>query len=285
MKKFQFIGSVLLILSACSPQPTPLPALQPAATLTSTPTVQAPTSTPKATVTAGTPEALVTSTVAATPTPCKDSALNTNWLRDDVPYNFTDFSQNKPIPPNGHFTMTWTLQNTGTCTWDASYVIAFKSGYRMTRSPSFPIVMEGNTIEPGQNTIVNISMIAPVDTGGHQAEWQLQSRDGTALLKFNLVIKVDRGTYSPPARPVQLTYKTNCSAGVMTVRLFWVDSSNNEEGFRIYRNSKMLVQLPANTDTVLDAVTLAGKYNYTVVAFNASGEGSANTFAEITNCK
>jgi len=287
MKKIQFIGSVLLILSACSPLPTPLPAPLDVPTFTSTPTVQAPqTSTPKATVTAGTPEVQVTSTVAATPTPCKDSALNTNWLRDDVPYNFTDFGENKPIPPNGHFTMTWTLQNTGTCTWDDSYVIAFKSGYRMTRSPGFPIVAEGNTVAPGQSTIVNISMIAPQDTGGHQAEWQLQSRDGTALLKFNLVIRVDRGTYSPPARPVQLTYKSSCEDGFAKIRLSWVDASNNEDGFRIYRNSKMIVELPANTSTVLDAILKGkGKYAYTVVAFNISGEGSAEMIAEIEACK
>jgi hypothetical protein len=283
MKKFQFIGWALLILSACSPQPTPLVV----STITSTPTVQAPTSTtmPATTVTAEPPVTQTASTVVMTPTACKDSALNTVWLRDDVPYNFTDFSQNKPIPPNGHFSMAWTLQNTGTCVWDSAYAIAFKSGYRMTQSASYPIVAEGNTVAPGQSTIVNISMVAPQDTGGHQAEWQLQSGNGTALLKFNIITKVDKGTYSPPARPVQLTYKTNCADGMMTIRLFWVDAANNEDGFRIYRNSKMLVQLPANTDTVLDAVTGAGKYNYTVVAFNSSGEGSANTFTEVTACK
>jgi hypothetical protein len=155
----------------------------------------------------------------------------------------------------------------------------------MTRSASYPIVAEGNTVAPGQSTIVNISMVAPQDTGGHQAEWQLQSRDGTSLLKFNVVVKVDKGTYSPPARPIQLTYKSNCADGFMTIRLSWVDASNNEDGYRIYRNSKMLVELPANTTSVLDAVPGVGKYNYTVVAFNVAGEGSANTFAEITTCK
>lgn len=280
MKKFQFIGLILLILSACSPQPTPLPV----PTFTSLPTLQAPTSTHMPSATVETPAAQTTS-IVGTPTACKDSALNTNWMRDDVPYNFTDFSKNKPIPPNAHFTMSWTLQNTGTCTWDSSYVIAFKSGYQMTQLASYPIVAEGNTVAPGQSTIVNISMVAPHETGGHQAEWQLQSRDGTSLLKFNEIIKVDKGTYSPPSHPIQLTYKSNCAAGFTTVRLSWVDASNNEDGFRIYRNSKMLVELPANTSTVLDAVPGAGKYNYTVVAFNPSGEGSANTSAEITTCK
>ena len=281
MKKFQFIGLILLILSACSPQPTPLPI----PTFTPIPTVQARTSTPVSFATVGTPVMQATS-ITGTPTACKDSALNTDWNRDDVPYNFTDFSKNKPIPPNGHFSMSWTLQNTGTCTWDSSYVIAFKSGYQMTRSASYPIVAEGNTVAPGQSTIVNISMVAPQDTGGYQAEWQLQSRDGSSLLKFNLIIKVDKGSYSPPARPIQLTYKSSCESGFAKIRLSWVDVSNNEDGYRIYRNSKMLVELPANTVSVLDAIPGGeGKYTYTVVAFNVAGEGSAEMFAEISACK
>ena len=208
--------------------------------------------------------------------------MNTDWLRDDVPYNFTDFSQNRPVPPNEHFTMSWTLKNTGTCLWDNSYIIVFVSGYRMSKSVSYPIVGEGKTIAPGQSTIVHISMVAPQDTGGHQATWQLQSRDGTSLLKFPFLIKVDKGSYSPPSRPIQLSYQASCEADFAKVRLSWVDTSDNEDGFRIYRNSKMLVELPANTASVLDAILGgAGKYTYTVVAFNVAGEGSAEMFAEI----
>jgi hypothetical protein len=276
MKKFQFIGLILLILSACSPQPTP----PPASTLMPSPTVQVITPTAAPSITEATP-----ASITETPTVCVDSALNIDWTRDDVPYNFTDLGKNKPVPPNGHFIMSWTLQNSGTCTWDSSYKMAFKSGYQMTQSAGYPIVAEGTTVAPGQSTIVNINMVAPQKTGGHQAEWQLQSADGTPLLKFIIFVKVDKGTYSPPAHPIQLTYKPGCTADVETIRLSWVDASNNEDGYRIYRNSKMLVELPANTTSVLDAVPGAGKYTYTVVAFNVAGEGSAEMFAEIAACK
>ena len=281
MKKFQYIGLILLILSACSPQPTPLPIL----TLTPAPTAHVMTSTAAPSATVETPVAQVTST-AGTPTVCEDSALTTDWTRDDVPYNFADVYKNKPIPPNGHFTMSWTLQNTGTCAWDSSYVMAFKSGYQMTQSARYPVVAEGNTVAPGQSVIVTISMVAPQKTGGHQAEWQLQSTNGTSLLKFIVFVKVDKGTFSPPARALQLTYKSSCEDGFAKIRLSWVDAANNEDGYRIYRKSKMLVELPANTDSVLDAIPGgSGKYTYTVVAFNVAGEGSAEMFAEITACK
>jgi hypothetical protein len=206
-------------------------------------------------------------------------------MRDDMQYDFTDLSKNKPIPPNEHFTMSWTLQNNGTCTWDSSYVMAFESGYQMTQSARVPIVTEGNTVAPGQSAIVNISMVAPQKTGGHQAVWQFQSKNGTPILKFTVVVKIDKGTYSRPSSPIELNYKSSCDAGIGKIRLTWVDASNNEDGYRIYRNSKLLVQLPANSDSVLDAVPGAGKYSYTVVAFNVAGEGSANTFAELKTCK
>jgi hypothetical protein len=280
VKKFQFIGLILLILSACSPQPTPLPI----PTFTPTPTVQARTSTPVTFSTVGTPVVQITP-ITGTPTACKDSALNTDWTLNDVPYNFTDVGKNRPIPPNEHFTVSWSLKNIGTCTWDSSYVLAFVSGYRMARSASYPMVAEGATVAPGQGTIFNLSMVAPEKTGRFHSVWQLQSKDGTSLLKFTLVVKVDKGSYSPPSSPIALTYKSSCSAGFEIVRLSWVDTSNNEDGYRVYRDSKMLVQLPANTASVLDAVPSAGKYTYTVVAFNVSGEGSANIFAEITACK
>jgi hypothetical protein len=247
--------------------------------------MQAVTSTATLAITEETPVAQTTPSLG-TPTVCTDSAESIEWLRDDIPYNFTEVTTNKPVPPNGYFTMTFKLKNTGTCTWDSSYAIAFESGYRMSQLDKYPIITEGETIAPGESMTIHITMVAPPKTGGHQGIWQLLSSDGTPLLKLNVFVKVDKGTYSPPARPVQLTYKSSCSDGFAKVRLSWVDASDNEEGFRIYRNSKMLVQLPANTDSVLDAILRGGgKYNYTVVAFNIAGEGSADMVAEITDCK
>jgi hypothetical protein len=282
MKKFQFIGLVFSILSACSPQSTPLPIVTSAAPSS---TAQVMTSTATSAITEGTPVVQATPTVG-TPIACVDSAASVEWLRDDVPYDFVDLKSNKPVPPNGYFTMTFTLKNSGTCTWDSSYAIAFESGYRMSQLEKYPAIAEGKTVPPGESITVHITMAAPPKTGGHQGIWQLQSGNGTPLLKLNVFVKVDKGTYSPPAHPLQLTYKAGCEDGFAMVRLSWVDAANNEDGFRIYRNSRMLVQLPANTDSVLDAILGGeGNYTYTVVAFNVAGEGSANLVAEITPCK
>jgi hypothetical protein len=282
--KIQFIGWILLLLTACNmPRPTPpTPILESTPTFTPSPTLQGVTSTPAPTATGETPTPQATS-ITATPTACKDEAAIASWLRDDVPYDFTDYNKNKPTPPNENFTMSWTLQNTGTCIWDSSYVMMFESGYQMTQTTTFPIVAEGGKVLPGQSTIVNISMVAPQKTGGHQALWRLQSREGV-LLKFTIVVKVDTGTYHPPLSPLELVNKVTCAANVGRIRLSWVDASDNEDGYRIYRNSELIQELPANAATFLDAVPGVGKYTYAVVAFNVAGEGSATTFVEITTC-
>ena len=69
MKKFQFIGLILFILSACSPQPTPLPI--PTFTLISNRAGVDVHAVPSATA-----ETPVTRTpsIVETPTACKDSA-------------------------------------------------------------------------------------------------------------------------------------------------------------------------------------------------------------------
>ena len=173
MKKIQFIGLILLILSACQAKPTP----PPVPTFTLLPSVQVVTSTPLPTATETIP-AVQSTAETGTPEACKDAVEVASWLRDDVPYNFNDTTKNRPIPPNEHFSMMWTFQNAGTCTWDSSYQLAFKSGIFFTQAQSYPILPAGQTVAPGQSAIVNVSMVAPSKMGGYQAVWQFQDGQG-----------------------------------------------------------------------------------------------------------
>jgi hypothetical protein len=282
MKKVRFIGLILLILSACSPQPTP----PPIPTFTPLPTVQVMTSTPLPTPTdTETIPAVQSTAINGTPEACKDVVEVASWLRDDATYNFIDTTKNRPIPPNGHFSMMWTFQNAGTCTWDSSYQLAFKSGFFFTQAQSYPIVPAGQTVAPGQNAIVNVSMVAASKTGGYQAVWQFQDGKGKSLLSLNIIAKVDRGSFDPPAHPVNLTSTYTCSAGIVLVKLSWVDTAHNEDGYRIYRGGFQVAELNANTSAHSDVVPGAGTYGYTVVAFNIAGEATANISVNIPACK
>jgi Ig-like domain from next to BRCA1 gene len=282
MKHLKFTGLILLILSACTVKPTQPPVV----TFTLSPTVQAisPTIVPSAIAQtlATQPGASTTQTPEAK---CKDSVSIASWTRDDVPYDFTDYDKNKPVPPNGHFTMAWALKNSGTCTWEGPYLMAFKSGRIMSQLPSYPVVAAGQTVDPGQSAIVNIVMIAPEKTGGYQAVWQLQNNEGKSVMTFNVIVKVDRGSFNPPSSPVGLKYTYSCTGGITKINLSWIDTAKNEDGYRIYRGGVPLAELSAGTASYTDVVPGFGIYEYTVVAFNFAGEAPVNISATVTTCK
>ena len=96
---------------------------------------------------------------------------------------------------------------------------------------------------------------------------------------------MDRGSFNPPAHPINLTSTYACTAGIGQVKLSWVDTANNEDGYRIYRGGLQVAELDANTSAHSDVVPEAGAYGYTVVAFNIAGEATANISVNVPACK
>lgn len=94
-------------------------------------------------------------------------------------------------------------------------------------------------------------------------------------------------SYSPtpltvPTAPSNLTANT---ASTSRIDLTWQDNSNNESGFKIYRNSSHIATVSAGTinysDDVLSPDT---SYSYYVVATNDAGDSaSSNTVNQRTN--
>jgi len=60
------------------------------------------------------------------------------------------------------------------------------------------------------------------------------------------------------------------------VNLQWIDNSDDEDGFKIYRGANLIVTLPADSTTFQDTGLQAStSYQYKVRAYNAAGESSA----------
>ena len=78
--------------------------------------------------------------------------------------------------PNTVFQKTWRVRNTGTCTWDATYRLTFISGDRMFGPRSAPL---GETVQPGEEVDVSVTLIAPETAGTYQGQWQLFAPDAT----------------------------------------------------------------------------------------------------------
>lgn len=105
------------------------------------------------------------------------------------------------LAPNTAFTKTWRLKNTGSCTWDNSYLVTYISGTTMSQQPGYWIVTQGQTVVPGQTVDVSVGMTSPVENGNYQSYWGLKKENGALMPiqggangnSFYVKIKVNNG--------------------------------------------------------------------------------------------
>jgi len=194
---FSLLAVFALVLSACggkSKEPTPTPldpnliAAQAIATfamgLTQTAFAQ-----PTATLT---PEPTATNTIAPT-----FAALGTNT--SSAPVNTCDVSvfvldvtvpDGTPRAPGQNFDKTWRVQNSGTCTWTATYKAVFTgsgNGGPMG-AVTTPI---GKVVKPGESIDITVEFVAPTAAGDYVSWWKLQNDKSEFFgTPFSVAIKV-----------------------------------------------------------------------------------------------
>ncbi len=199
----------MLLLSACgrtpAPEPTPtidVYAIHTAAALTVpaelTQTAAATTATPQPTIPASeeiniltaspvptsaetfTPVPYPTETPPPTPTasPEPDEFCdNAIWLADISVQDGTQMS------PGQAFEKVWLVQNTGTCTWDEGYKLAFGYG-EMMNGQARPIP---NTVQPGQEVQMTVVFTAPLAVGEYESYWRMSNSAGANFGDFLFV--------------------------------------------------------------------------------------------------
>jgi hypothetical protein len=74
------------------------------------------------------------------------------------------------------FEKSWTLTNTGTCTWTEDFSLVFHHGSSMGAPER--VSLPGR-IAPGESHIFTLNMNAPTTSGKHVGFWTLESADGT----------------------------------------------------------------------------------------------------------
>jgi len=152
------------------PTQTPTPELTP--TPTATATVEGNTEeTPTATTETS------TNPTATIGTGGTDSAA---WRANDPPDN-TVFS------PGEAFTVTWTLENTGTSTWTTSYYISFFTGEQMGAEEKIYLPY---SVPPGTNVQIAVNFVAPESEGTKQSDWVLKNASDETFYSFFIVVEV-----------------------------------------------------------------------------------------------
>lgn len=90
-------------------------------------------------------------------------------------------------------------------------------------------------------------------------------------------------TKAPPNAPSFQSWDYLCefngTNNDLTVTLTWSDKSNNENGFRLFRNGELIVDLPANSTSYVDKfdVNSGELVSYRLDAYNATGSVSDTT--------
>jgi hypothetical protein len=187
----------ILPLSACgaaaatgTPAPTSTPVdipaiyTQAAQTVIAQITEQAPTITPSPVFT-NTPIAPTATVLIPSPTvqKCEDSAFV-----EDVA--IPDGTQ---LAVNQHFTKTWRVQNTGSCTWITTFYLGFSYGEAMGGQTKVPLTA---AVAAGQTVDVSVSLTVPNKTGTLTGVWSLYDAKGVNFGRL-LTVVINVGAASP----------------------------------------------------------------------------------------
>jgi hypothetical protein len=72
------------------------------------------------------------------------------------------------------FVKSWMIQNTGSCTWDANYVLTFVSGDEMSGATT----SISSSVAPGQQAELSVTLTAPTLAGQYKGYWRLANDSG-----------------------------------------------------------------------------------------------------------
>ena len=121
---------------------------------------------------------------------------------------------NTVMSPGQTFVKTWTLQNTGTCTWDTSFTMRFFSGDQMSGGSG----TVSSAVAPGQQGNVSVTLTAPLTAGTYTGNWRLADNSGITFGEIvDVVIDVNGSVTETPANTATDTPGTFTPAPTATL--------------------------------------------------------------------
>jgi hypothetical protein len=123
------------------------------------------------------------------------------------------------VSPGSSFWKTWSVKNTGSCTWNSSYKFVFMEGDVMGGAYvySFPTVAA-----PDQTVEIPIQLFAPTDNGSYTGYWKIQAPDktifGVGQYDQALSVKVVVGSGTPANNKTATVYDITSVGYTITCR-------------------------------------------------------------------
>lgn len=236
------IISTALLMTACQPVPIAADGLV-ASSTAAMQTVEALSTqlakVPPATLTptqilTKTPEVVATETPAPTASPLPSSTatqaatLATPWNNcDSAELIYETIIDGAELLPGTKFTKSWTLMNTGTCTWNSNYKLVFESGEAMSKTTTKPLTVA--EVPPGEMVTVTVDMVAPETPGEYTGFWRLSNSYGQLFgltghgkafwiyIKVGPATKDDFAVLSAPVSVYPSTFKGYCGNGGLPI--------------------------------------------------------------------
>lgn len=91
-------------------------------------------------------------------------------------------------------------------------------------------------------------------------------------------------TARPPRAPGLVNWEFFCSDGTLNYSVIWVDNTNDETGFRIFRNGELIVELPPDTTTYTDRYVVSANQRVEYYIQVHSPAGTANSSPMPMSC-
>ena len=160
---FILILALAWVLPACAPASSPPPFHAPSRFASPTPLRVTPQSV------SPTPTILPTTAILPAPTKILPCANNLTFLGD------LTYKDNAVVSPNQVLDKQWSVQNSGTCDWDARYRLVFIGG-DLLGAPAEILLYPARA---GAQATVRVAFFAPFGAGTYQSQWQAEGPDGT----------------------------------------------------------------------------------------------------------
>jgi polar amino acid transport system substrate-binding protein len=200
-------------------------------------------------------------------------------------YNMTTFTL---VPPNTPFQKGWRIRNTGTCTWNTSYVLRFVNGNHPEAAMGGAPTPIYGIVPPGSDYDLYVNLISPSTPGMYQGIWALTNPAGAAFGQ-RIWVAIQVPPSAPATLPAQLTPTSPTAPPLISV--FEINPSSINEGACTYLNWEVLgdvdqIRLVRNGRSIWDSAP--AKYALTecptgvsVITYELQAAGPSGSAREV----
>ncbi len=239
------------------------------------PTALPPTATPPVAATVTAPPAI---TPTAPPTGCIDGMA----LVKELTYPDNNMTTPPVIPPGTPFQKGWRIRNSGTCTWNHQYYLAYAGGNSNYSSMGGQPTSIVGTVPPGATYDLYINLVSPVVPGTYQGFWQMINPRGMAFsarISVGIQVPVQNPATPTPAPNTPQIHRFQVNPTTIQlgqcVQINW-ETSGDVSAVNIFRNgSPIWVNGPA-IGTLQDCPQQPGQFIYEIQASGPGGTARAD---------